>query len=186
MVKWSAYTLVELIVVVAIIGLLASFGIPAFSKYGRVSDAEQKTLEIKELVTQARSLAQNPENSLVESYRIYYYDYLNTSPNQDKYILSSCANSTCATPVSIREASLIKDQKIEGLTGGNSTTDWLLKCSTAMVDGKVNCQQNDSILGTDDPFEFTVLADHNSNIEKYIRFQISLDPFKIEASKVGF
>jgi prepilin-type N-terminal cleavage/methylation domain-containing protein len=180
MLKWSAYTLVELIVVVAIVGLLAAFGIPAFSRYGRVTEAHQKTDEIKELVTQMRNLAQNPENSLVDSYRIYYT--LGTSPALDKYVLKSCRDdglgNACGVENTIKEAKMIKDQDIL-LTGGADPTDWVLSCSTTIVDGKVNCQQNTNILASGNNFAFPVLTDYNSNVETRLDFQITLDPFKI-------
>lgn len=178
MIKWSAYTLLELIVVVAIIGLLAAFGIPAFSRYGRVTEAKQKTAELKELVTQARNLAQNPENSFVDSYRVFY----DLSANPGKYALKSCRKvgiDACDTSIQIREVKLIKEQSIEVPADGDSVSDWVMDCSTTIIDGKVNCQQNPAIFSPGSSFNLSVLTDYYINISSRLIFKIYLDPFKI-------
>jgi prepilin-type N-terminal cleavage/methylation domain-containing protein len=67
--KKSAYTLVELLVVMSIIGLLVAFGVPAFDRYGRISVYNQKKDEIKSVLDQVYLLARNPESIEIVSYK---------------------------------------------------------------------------------------------------------------------
>lgn len=64
-----AYTLVELLVVMSIIGLLVAFGVPAFDRYGRISVYNQKRDEIKSVLDQVYLLARNPESIEIVSYK---------------------------------------------------------------------------------------------------------------------
>lgn len=60
--------MVELVIVVALIGLLAVFAIPAFERYGNYSKLEQKGEEIKEFIKKTELLARNPESTEIKQY----------------------------------------------------------------------------------------------------------------------
>jgi prepilin-type N-terminal cleavage/methylation domain-containing protein len=64
----NGYTLVELVIVIAIIGLLAVFGIPAFERYGNYSKLDQKSEEVKQFIAKTQLLARNPENTDIKNY----------------------------------------------------------------------------------------------------------------------
>ena len=66
----KAYSLIELLVVVSIIGMLAVFGIPAFGRYGKVAQFRDKTEEIKGLIERTYYLAKNPSGNGIASYSL--------------------------------------------------------------------------------------------------------------------
>ncbi|HOX41884.1 MAG TPA: prepilin-type N-terminal cleavage/methylation domain-containing protein [bacterium] len=66
----KAYSLIELLIVVSIIGMMAVFGIPSYQRYGKVSQFRDKTEEIKNLVERTYYLAKNPEGNDVTEYTL--------------------------------------------------------------------------------------------------------------------
>jgi prepilin-type N-terminal cleavage/methylation domain-containing protein len=57
----SGFTVIELLVVAFIIALMSAVSIPALSKYGKKTEFNQKTTEIKQLIEQVKINASNPD-----------------------------------------------------------------------------------------------------------------------------
>jgi len=169
MIKKSGYTLLELLVVIVIIGLLAAFGIPAFAKYGRATEASQKAEEINELFNQVRSLSLNPENTNVTSYRI---SFDKSTLSKHFYVLKSCVKTEsddCTGSIEIRKITLLKEQSILLSVSGS----WLVDCKTKLVDGKVVCTKN--IAGNN----IDIYSDNNRNVLKKFTLVTTMDPYSV-------
>ena len=67
--KKRAYTLVELMIVMAIIALMAVLAVPAFASYGRKQAVAQKSNEIVGLLKRGYVLSKNPDKDIL-SYQI--------------------------------------------------------------------------------------------------------------------
>ena len=57
-----AYTLIELLIVIAIIGLMAVLAVPAFASYTRKVAVAQKADDVVALMKRAYTLSKNPDN----------------------------------------------------------------------------------------------------------------------------
>lgn len=60
----KAFTLIELMVTAAIIVMMATVAIPAFSKYGAKNTFKLQVTEIQSLINQASIMARNPEQGV--------------------------------------------------------------------------------------------------------------------------
>ena len=107
----SGFTLVELIIVIAIIGMLAGIGVPAYQGY--VSDARDKA-------------AQSTLQSIVLMQKNYYQDnfcYVTTGvgtdvgPEINKYLFGSSDAESTSTPIDTTDSSFFYFE----ITGETST-----------------------------------------------------------------
>lgn len=73
--RHKAFSLIELLVVCAIIIMMTILIIPTFSKYGGKSEFNLRTIEIKSLIEQMNNMAKNPEQGVTR-----YYIKISTSP----------------------------------------------------------------------------------------------------------
>jgi|GEM_PF-1274119 len=189
--KLKAYTLVELLVVMIIIGLLAAFGIPAFLRYGRHTEANQKAEEIRSLFDEAKSLSLNPENTLVTSYRVYYD---NTDTSKPKYILKSCfsdGSDNCASSKDVREVVLLEGESLIITTNNGlpvENIDLIMECSTKVIGGKTVCVPNQNITDpidispeVPDPqnWQIVMFTDYDKNVNKNFMLKVFSNPYKI-------
>lgn len=189
----KGYTLVELIIVIAIVLLMAAFGVPAISKYGRVSEYNQKADEVKLLFNQIYAKAMNPVSSTATSYRIYFDDNGDVAEN-NKFILVECTKSgtdLCpGAPATglVKETVLLKDEALSLALNG---ADWLIDCSTKLVNGKVVCNGNTSITGIGTGaslFTGAIYKDSdtrllNGNAARQVSLTIQRDPYVVELNK---
>lgn len=169
MAKRNAYTLIELIIVVSIILLLTAFGLPAFSKYQHLTEFSQKTEEIKELFSLARSMALSPETPSITSYQVHYDSQ--STPN--KFTVVSCTGTgVCDGQQEINSVSLLSGQLIQTMPLANDKM--IFSCKTLFVGGKLLCAQNP------DP-DITAISfrDINPSVERAAEFTINYDPFII-------
>ncbi|MDO8443912.1 MAG: prepilin-type N-terminal cleavage/methylation domain-containing protein [bacterium] len=170
-----AYTLIELMVVVAIILMLTAFGLPMFKKYQQVTEFSQKTEEVKGLFNSAQAMALTPENTQIYSYRINYDK--NLIP-LSKYLLVSCPDSACTSPTTVNTVSLLQGEAIQMPSGPPSGQGWILDCRTLLTDGKpTDCTFN----STTTPAFFTFI-DTNIDPNKMATFTASNNPFRIDIS----
>jgi type II secretory pathway pseudopilin PulG len=125
--KQKAYTLLELIVILIIIGILSVLAIPSFMNYGKKQALSQKADEVKQLIDQAHILSQNPEKDAL-SYEVFADK--GSSPN--KFVLKKCkaniqanfrCNSDSAYFDEIKTVSLFDGQIIQ-----DPTNDSYLAC----------------------------------------------------------
>lgn len=174
------YTLVELIIVLAIIALLAIFGIPAISKYNRMSEFRQKSEEVKGLFNQVHALALNPTDTSVVSYRIMFDT---NTIDRNTYSLVSCTLTDCNTV--IEKVDLLSDRTIGFTAPGGSS--WLIGCTTKLSDSMVSCDNNNTIVAglptstssnlIDDTTP--IFSDNNPNVMQSIKFTIPKNTFNI-------
>lgn len=177
MIKRQAYTLIELMVVMAIILMLTAFGLPAFTKYRQVTEFNQKTEEVKELFHSARAMASTPETTQIYSYRI---NYDKTTTNKHKYLLVSCLDSGCtgANLKTINMVPLLSSEAIQIPSGPN--TGMIFECRTVMVNGRVmDCTTNPPIVFPATTTVFT-FGDTNSSVNRVAKFTLANDPFRID------
>jgi prepilin-type N-terminal cleavage/methylation domain-containing protein len=71
--KYFAYTLVELLISLAIFALLTALAVPAFSRYSANTDFKQKADEVKELMNQTYISSLNPENRDITLYSLNFF-----------------------------------------------------------------------------------------------------------------
>lgn len=62
--KYKAFTLIELLIVCAIIGLMTVLTIPFFSRYGARSEFNLRSIEVKSLIEQMGNMAKNPKQGI--------------------------------------------------------------------------------------------------------------------------
>ena len=152
--KQKAYTLLELIVILIIIGILSVLAIPSFMNYGKKQALSQKADEVKQLIDQAYILSQNPEKDAL-SYEVFADK--GSSPN--KFILRKCKTSTqtnfrCnSNSEEIKTVSLLDGQIIQ-----DPTNDSYLACPAGP---KGSCQSTiitifDSNITTRNTISYTI------------------------------
>lgn len=164
-----AYTLIELIIVIAIIMMVTALGLPAFARYQHLTEFSQKTEEVKELFSLARSMALSPATPSITSYQVHYDSV--GSPN--KFTVVSCTgNGTCDTPQEVARVSLLSGQSIQVLPTNESSDGQVFSCQTLLVGGKLICAQN--------PVISTIsFLDSNTSVERAADFIVKYDPFMI-------
>ncbi len=158
--KKPAYTLIELMIVLAIIVLLTLFGLPAFNRYRQVSEFNAKVDEVKELFNLAHTMAMNPADTTNSSYYVYHA--------QNFYWLAANNNQAALRGVALSANEVIYTPP-GGYFGVSYTT---FICPTAMVNSR---SQNCNNIET--PIRFT-----DYNINKVATFTISNDPFRVDVT----
>lgn len=166
--KQCAYTLIELIIVVAILLLLALFGLPAFTKYRQISEFNQKSVEVKELLESAHAMAQSPANGQIYSYKVLY----NSSSDPDQYSLVSCLDIDCTSPATVVEVSLLTNETIQ-IPQGVPPDGEILTCYTGVVGStSTQCVPNPAML----PVSF---RDDNDKVGRLATFTFIPTPFRL-------
>lgn len=178
----NGYTLVELLIVIAIMVVIALFGVPAISKYNRMSEFRQKTEEVKGLFGQTYAMALNPTNTGTVSYRIVFDT---STADHNTYSLVSCTTTDCNTMI---EKVDLSSERTIGFTASGGTS-WLIECSTKLVDGNISCRDNASITGLPGLTDANLIddttpifSDNNSNVLKSAKFTIPKSTFNINVS----
>ncbi|PIS07832.1 hypothetical protein COT78_01175 [Candidatus Berkelbacteria bacterium CG10_big_fil_rev_8_21_14_0_10_43_13] len=162
------YTLIELLVVIAIIGMTAVLALPAFAKYRDVTEFTQKTEEVKELFYSAQALANAPETTSVDTYRINF----DTATKPHKFILVSCLNPSCSTSTTIRTVPLLDNETIP-ISGANKT---IFGCSTTFSGGK----PDSCVFGPKYLAQIIKFSDFGKNVKRVAKFTILNDPFRVK------
>lgn len=184
----NGYTLVELIIVVAIMAIIALFGIPAISKYNKMSEFRQKTEEVKGLFGQVYALAKNPESVDIDRYEIWYDN------GASSFVLNSVKKGSGPAVKTTVEKLKLQDGKgiaFRGTGGGYlSLSTWIFYCSTQLVDGKISCQTNNVstgggkiLMGPPNAtalFASEVFYDSDRNVSQKVFFLVHPDTFNIE------
>lgn len=163
--KLKGYTLIELIVVIAIIGVMTVFAIPAFARYGKNSDFNQKVDEIKILFDQGYLLSKNPENSQIVQYEIGFntdYVYLQSCNLADIDPITQLCNSGGGTQfvrqVSISSASALQSFSCDGVA---------TSCSARII---FSTDRAKSILLNPDTITDIYFSDYNPSVRKKVDF----------------
>lgn len=185
--KTKGFTLVELLVVVAIMLLMLVAGMPSLGRSNRASEYRNKVEELKGFWSQAYTLALNPQNAAVSSYRIYF------DTSSRTFNLKACTkNATDPCPAStasiVRSVTLLSSNESINLSGGN----WLIDCPTLLSGGAVVCTDNPTINYTAPvtpppltgslPFSLTVFDDTDPSVGKHVKFDVSANLFQVNVS----
>lgn len=175
----NGYTLVELMVVVAITLLIAVFGIPSISKYSNMSQFRQKNEEVKQIFNQIFALAANPKNTNIKYYKFYY-----SNVSDPKYYIKSCVVDdvtgveTC--PETISSVILAKNET--GWTDTANTDDWMLQCNTAVSGGKISCVGNIGISSSVNLVNnLTTVKDSNLNVSQKMNITITNSTYSLSS-----
>lgn len=168
------YTIIEILVVLAMIGLLAGFGIPAFQNYGQRSVFNQKVDEVKELMNEAYMSAKNPSSSdlSITNYIITYDKTGEGAGLPNKFVLSKCGNvvnvdGTCNGSSLVKSVELTKGQIIQQCQGSGTSICHIV-CSTDPAATPSTCTY-----GFTTSLSFT---DSNINPTKTVFFNIQPTP----------
>lgn len=170
--KLKAYTLIELIIVVVIVGLLAAITIPLYANYGGRQVYKQKVEEVGALINQTYYLSKNPEKD-VQAYEL-------TGDNDSNYYLRRCFNLVLDSGGTLRcdasnnqvvkQVGLLRNETIQR---DKSQADPFLICYT---DPNKSC-----IYNTANKFSF---VDNNSSVNRAVSYSITT-PFAVTWSSVS-
>lgn len=188
--KMKGFTLVELLVVIVIVLLMLVAGLPSMGRSNRASDYRNKVEELKGFWSQVYTLALNPQNTSISSYRIYF-----DAPSKNFKLLACTKNGTDPCPAAsalvVRNVTLLSSNESINLSGG----DWLVNCPTLLTGGAVVCTDNPAIRYKDPitgaisnpltgtlPFSLTVFDDTDPSVNKHVKFDIPAGLFQIKVS----
>jgi type IV pilus assembly protein PilA len=124
----KGFTLIELMIVVAIIGVLSAIAIPAYKDYVSKSQAASALATLKSLVTPAELIIQK-EGTISGA-----IDLLGISAGSNTLGTLSIGSDKISVEFAFKSGNL-KDKKI--VMNRNSTTGW--SCSTTVTDGVDGC-----------------------------------------------
>jgi len=170
----KGYTLIELMVVMAIAGLLLALGIPTFGRMNAQVNFKEKADEVSTLINQAYLLSKNPESVQVAQYEIV------VSPDDTTLTLQECntIDSTALDIVKPCKAPITTVRTVTLLAGeifSQSPDPAYLRCST---DLEIGC----GVDGNADSFFFT---DNKLSPSETASFVIKPTPFKISITTAG-
>jgi len=154
-----AFTLIEIVVTVAIILLIVVFAVPAFSKYASQKAFSNKVSEIESIINQAYISSQNPEQNK------YGYEI---KPASGIVGLNVWDNAVGSSATAVKAVTLILPNQTYSLLDGHT----YMACNEQ---GK-NCLYNNGAISSSysDFFRFS-----DTEAEKTATFQIKNNPFMI-------
>jgi Tfp pilus assembly protein PilE len=164
----KAYTLMELVIVVVIIGMMVIFAVPAFDKYGKNQAFSQKIEEVQALISQTQTFAKNPEKDVLM--------YETVSDPANKFVLKRCLQVSAGRCSSVAgEFSVVKEvallpSEVRQISG---TTESYLACPTNLG---TPCATNSA-----DKFSFRD-TDVSSSL-KTVDYTIKISPFIISSRR---
>lgn len=161
----NAYTLMELVIVMVIIGMMVIFAVPAFDKYGKNQAFSQKIEEVQALISQTQTFAKNPEKNVL------MYEIVGESTN--KFVLKSCSIPVaghCSSGFSVvKEVTLLPNEVRQVAVAG---AEPYLACST---DHSTGCATS---------AETFIFHDSDvSSLYKTVEYTINTSPFNISSRR---
>lgn len=160
----KGYTLIELLIVIAIVGIMAGIGIPGFAAFGKNSVFQQKISEIKSAMNQVYYLSRNPEDSIVKYYEL-------TKDPEDNLVFRRCdqidESKNCAEP----PKEVKGKPKISLLKGESWSSSSYVKCFVG--------PNSECTFGVAEGAPVFSFYDSNDSVDKAVNFTVEMPKFNV-------
>jgi prepilin-type N-terminal cleavage/methylation domain-containing protein len=162
----KAYTLIELLVAMGIMGLLLTVGIPSFSGFNNSINFKDKVDEVNSLINQTYLMSRNPDSLSTVQYQVSVDVDDSTKLNLSNCIEVDAVSGLCINDNVIKTVTLSAGEEFQAGTFGLGES--YIVCPTNL--------EKSCVIGSN-PVTFSIM---DSRVSKQADFTAETGPFKVK------